>query len=108
MFALDRIVEPGAIRRETIDVGLGEEQLVGIQRLQVALEDLRRHRIVQRQRPIVELTVAEQAVHQLRGVSFLDRRRQRDAAIGGMRRRASGHRRGGRGITRDCCHRIER
>ena len=50
----DRVVELVAQAGEPVDVGLGEVQLVAVQVLQVGVEDLLRHRVVQRLGVVLE------------------------------------------------------
>src|SRR5690606_40142068 len=65
--AAHRVVQAQAVRLEALDVGGGEELLVGVERLQVTLEDLLRHRVVGRARTVGIAAVRQQAVDQLGG-----------------------------------------
>jgi hypothetical protein len=54
VFAGDGVVQAGAHDGVLVDVGLGEEHLLRIQRLEVAVEDFLRHGVVQRHRLVVQ------------------------------------------------------
>ena len=97
---LDRIVQLRAVGREAIHVRLGEEQLVAVERLQVAAEDFRRQRIVQHARPVGVLAVREQAIDQARCHRLGLRRGHRAGGLGGRRGRARGGQRQGQGQER--------
>ena len=51
---VDRIVELGLVIAEAVDVGLREEQTIAVERVEIAREDLLRHRVVERHGLVVE------------------------------------------------------
>src|SRR6185312_2464588 len=80
----DRVIELGAVRRELVEVLLREEQLAAIERLEIGVEDLLRHRIVERQSFVLE--ARQQARRQDRGLALrrarLQHRRRRGLVLG--------------------------
>jgi hypothetical protein len=82
------IVEAGAIDGEAVDVGLQEEGAIGVERLQVAVEDLAGEAVVERRRLVVEAAVAEQLRHPGRGLRLLFGWPQLDVAAVGRRQGA--------------------
>ena len=81
-----RLVAP-----EARDVGGVEEQLVGVQRLEVAAEDVLRQRGVQPARAVGVAAVREQAVDQLRGGGVVGRGTGRDRIAARPRHQRQGH-----------------
>jgi hypothetical protein len=86
-----RIVETGAVAGETVDVALQEERAVGVERFDVAVEDLGRERVVERRGLVVEAAVAEQLRDPGRGFGLLVGRRERDIGAGRRHGGGAGH-----------------